>query len=178
MEVSLKLQDVTLFRGSEHALLSEVVDNRAVLLIILRHSGCPLCREHLVVTEGMLAEIPADRCQVVGICQGDGAEALALEQELGLSFPVYADPEATLYRELDMPHGSWWQVTLGPMLRQPLKAIKRMRDVRRPGRDVRQLGGVVLLSAAMQPLYRYVQRDSGDLPGDDEVLAAVAAHCS
>ena len=101
-----------------------------------------------------------------------------MEQELELSFPVYADPEAALYRELDMPHGSWWQVTLGPMLRQPLKAIKRMRDVRRPGRDVRQLGGVVLLSAAMQPLYRYVQRDSGDLPGDDEVLAAVAAHCS
>ncbi len=173
----MKLQEVALFRGDAQACLGEIVDHRAVLLIILRHSGCPLCREHLAVTEGMLAEIPADRCQVVGICQGNGAEAVALEQELELSFPVYADQGGGLYRALNMPHGSWWQVTLGPMLRQPLKAIKRMSDVRRPGKDVKQLGGVVLLSAALQPLYRYVQRDSGDLPGDDEVLAAVAEHC-
>ena len=170
----MSLGKTELVRGQQSQFLAEIVDGCATLLVLLRHSGCPLCREHLVVTEGMLDEISKDQCRVIGVCQGDGAEALALEQELELSFPVFADPTGTLYRELDIPHGSWWQVTLGPMLRQPIKAIQRMRDVRRPGKDVKQLGGVVLLSATMETLYRYVQRDSGDLPGDDEVLAAVA----
>ncbi|MBB3046276.1 hypothetical protein FHR99_000512 [Litorivivens lipolytica] len=174
----MSLDGIALFRGDVKTALREATGGEPTLLVLLRHSGCPLCREHLVVTEGMLNEIPAGRCKVVGICQGEGGDALSLEQELELSFPVYANPDASLYRELSLPRGSWWQVTLGPMLRHPLKAVRRMSDVRRPGKDVRQLGGVVLLSSDLKVLYRYAQRDSGDLPGDDKVLAAINQFCN
>ncbi len=172
----MEINTITLFRGNEERPLAQLLAGGQTLLVLLRHSGCPVCREHLVVTEGLLDDLRAAGCEVVGICQNDGPEALLLEQELSLRFPVYGEPTLALYRELALPRGSWWQVTLGPMLRQPLRAIKRLGDVRKPGKDVRQLGGVVLLSASGKVLYRYCQRDSGDLPGDDEVLAAITAY--
>lgn len=172
----MKINAIKLFRGNEENSLGQLLSSELTLLVLLRHTGCPLCREHLVVTEGLLDDLRAAGCEVIGVCQNDGADALLLEQELALRFPVYGEPTLALYRELAMPRGSWWQVTLGPMLRQPLAAIRRFRDVRKPGKDVRQLGGVVLLSAEGRVLYTYCQRDSGDLPGDDEVLTAVAAN--
>ena len=164
------MSSVTLERGAETVSLPELWQAGPVLLVLLRHSGCPICREHLVVTEGILDDISALGCRVVGICHGNGAEAEAMRSELDLRFPVYADPAMALYRELAMPRGSWWQVTLGPMLREPLKAMRRMGDVRKPGKDVRQLGGVVLLTGEGEVSYRYCQKDSADMPGDDEVV--------
>ena len=171
----MDLGTVSLEQGAETVTLRELWQAGPLLLVMLRHSGCPICREHLVVTEGILDDIAALGCKVAGICHGNGAEAEALRDELDLRFPVYADPAMALYKELSMPRGSWWQVTLGPMLREPLKAMRRMRDVRKPGKDVRQLGGVVLLTAGGEVSYRYCQKDSADMPADDQVLAAVRA---
>ncbi len=170
----MSLNEIKLEQGERSLSLAELSSGEPLLLVLLRHSGCPVCREHLVVTEGILDDILGQGCKVVGICHGTGVEAEALQQELGLRFPVYADPSLALYAALEMPRGNWWQVTLGPMLRQPIKAIRRFRDVRKPGRDVRQLGGVVLLASDGAVHYRYCQKDSGDLPGDEEVLAAVS----
>lgn len=168
------LQAVGLERGTTRLALSGLLGKRPVLLVLLRHSGCPLCREHLIVTEGILDEIKEMGCDVIGVCHGSGKDAQALESELELRFPVYANPGLSLYRELAMPRGSWWQVTLGPIFREPVKAIRRLREVRKPGKDVRQLGGVVLLSPEAEIRYRYCQKDSADMPGNEEVLAAVA----
>ena len=169
----MQLSTITLDAENRRIPLPELWQSGPVLLILLRHSGCPLCREHLVVTEGILDDILAAGCRVVGVCLGSGREAKDLQDELALRFPVYGDQEQLLYRQLRMPRGSWWQVTLGPMLREPFKALRRLRKVRKPGRDVRQLGGVVLLSAAGEVVYRYCQRDSADLPDDAAVLGAV-----
>ncbi|WP_372811223.1 AhpC/TSA family protein [Litorivivens sp.] len=174
----MNINNINVFRGEATTRLGNLLSSGLTLLVLLRHSGCPVCREHLVFTEGILGDIRAAGCEVVGVCQNDGRDALLMEQELDLHFPVYGEPSLNLYRLLEMPRGNWWQVTLGPILRQPVRALQRMRDVRKPGKDVRQLGGVVLLSSAGEVLFRYSQRDSGDLPGDDEVLAAIAQHAS
>ncbi len=171
----MDLGSIKLEQGEQSVSLPEVWREGPVLLVLLRHSGCPICREHLVVTEGILDDIRALGCRVVGVCHGRGGDAESMRAELDLRFPVYADPGLALYKALAMPKGSWWQVTLGPMLREPLKAMRRMRDVRKPGKDVRQLGGVVLLDAKGEVSFRYCQRDSADMPADDIVLSAVRA---
>lgn len=173
IEDTMDLSAITLDAEDRRIPLPELWQSGPVLVVLLRHSGCPICREHLIVTEGILDDILAAGCRVVGVCLGSGQEAKALQDELALRFPVYGDQEQVLYRQLQMPRGSWWQVTLGPMLREPIKAVRRLRDVRKPGRDVRQLGGVVLLSDTGEVVYRYCQSDSADMPGDDEVMAAV-----
>jgi len=175
---AMNLESVRLEQGDRSVSLPDLWQSGPLLLVLLRHSGCPICREHLVVTEGILDEFSALGCNVIGVCHGSGDDAEALQRELELRFPVYADPAMALYRELAMPRGSWWQVTFGPMLREPVKAIRRMRDVRKPGKDVRQLGGVVLLNGAGEVNYRYCQKDSADMPADEEVLAAVKMLCS
>lgn len=165
---NLKLQSA---QGS--VALESLWRDKPLLLVLLRHTGCPVCREHLLVTEGMLEDIEAAGCQVIGVSQGSGQAAADLAADLELSFPVLGDPDNALYRELAMTRGSLWQVTLLPLLRQPLKGLARMRHVKAPGRDVRQLGGVVLLNTKGEVGYRFCQRDSGEIPEEDEVMNAV-----
>lgn len=174
----MNLGSIQLEQGERQVALSELWQAGPVLLVLLRHSGCPICREHLVVTEGILDDIAAAGCRVIGVCHGSGIEAEAMRKELELRFSVYADPKLALYKALAMPRGSWWQVTFGPMLREPVKAMRRMRDVRKPGKDVRQLGGIVLLDAKGDVSFRYCQKDSADMPADDIVFAAVGALAS
>ncbi|MFT5576385.1 MAG: hypothetical protein ACI89D_001909 [Bermanella sp.] len=174
----MKLGSIQLEHGEGRVALSEIWRDGPVLLVLLRHSGCPICREHLVVTEEILNDIAATGCRVIGVCHGRGADAESLGNELELHFPVYADPDLALYKALAMPRGSWWQVTFRPMLREPVAAMRRMRKVRKPGKDVRQLGGVVLLDEKGDVSFRYCQTDSADMPADDIVLAAVAALAS
>lgn len=163
---------IELEAGDEVVALSHYWQQQPLVILLLRHSGCPLCREQLLVAEERLDEMKGDGFAVLGIMHASGAEAQALGEEMQLRFPVLGDPAGALYRELALPRGSWWQVTLGPLLRSPLVGLRRMREVRKPGRDVRQLGGVAIFDRDGELRYRFCQRDSGDLLDEAALLAA------
>lgn len=145
------------------------------LLVLLRHTGCPLCREQLLLSQAMHDEASRAGVQIFAVVQASAKTAAALAEEMALDFPLLADTEASLYRALALPRGSWWQVTFGPLLRRPLIGLKRLSKAGKPGRDVQQLGGVFLFDQAGQQQFSFVQRDSGDTADDAALRRAIAA---
>ena len=166
---------ITLEGKSGRYSIKELCHNGPLLLLLLRHFGCPLCREQLLVTASVFDQLQQLGISVIGVGQNIGAEAEDYGSSLGLPFPVYGDRDNKLYRELAMPRGSWWQVTFGPMLRQPLKALQRFRYIGKPGKDVQQLGGAALFSQESKLLWCYRQRDSGDVISGDELIIQLTA---
>lgn len=167
------IESISLEAESGSVAVGGLCQSGPLLLVLLRHFGCPLCREQLLVTAEVYRQLEALGIRVVGIGQHIGAEAEAYGRSLGLPFPVYGDTDNTLFRSLSLPRASWWQVTLGPMLRQPILALRRFRHVGKPGKDVQQLGGVALLGPSAELLWCYKQSDSGSLIKGQELLIAV-----
>jgi hypothetical protein len=154
--------------------LAEILQQAPTVMLLLRHFGCPVCREHLLLSARIQQEIEALGFQLIGIGQGFGAEAQSFANSIGVDFPVYGDPGNQVYEALAMPRGNLWQVTLLPMLKAPIKALQRFRHVGKPGKDIYQLGGVAVFDRHAKLKYCFRARDSGEVLANSELLAELA----
>lgn len=155
--------------------LASYWQRQPLVVVLLRHLGCPVCREQLHLSADMAAEIRSAGADLLAVVHGSGQQAAALAREQAVDFPVLGDPEQDLYRLLGMKRGSLYEVTLRPILRQPLIGLRRLFRARRPGPDIRQLGGAAIIDSAGVLRWCYRAEDSGDIPTNKQVLDALNA---
>lgn len=85
------------------------------------------------------------------------------------------DPERFLYRNYGMTEASWWTLLNPTAIWKYVKLIVRGHFPGRPGSDVQQLGGDVLIDP--QGIVRLIHRSLGphDRPGIDQMFECIRA---
>ncbi len=153
--------------------LQDLYQRQTILLFMLRFTGCPLCREQLKQAQPLVDELRAKGVEVYAVAQCNGQEAEQLRRDMKLDFTILGDPPRALYRSLQLRRGNLWQLTVAPLMRDPVRGLYRLANTRRPGRDWFQLGGVALIDTQGQLRWRFHQRDAGDMPTGEAIHAAV-----
>lgn len=94
--------------------LNELAAGRGVLVVFLRHFGCPFCREAAADIQRRREDIERNGVRIVLVHQGTEEQAAAWFAARGLGdVPRIADPERTLYRVFELKRGNPWQL-FGP----------------------------------------------------------------
>ena len=142
-----------------------------LVLVFLRHFGCPLCQEMVADVAARRATMTASGTTVVFVHMHPESQAAAFFARYGVSdLQRLSDPACTLYRAFGMPRArptSW--LTLGS-LRHYLSAMRRGHMPKLVGGDVAQMSGVVRIVDG------HIDRDLRDTgfaarPDFDDLLA-------
>ena len=104
--------------------LAEFSRETPVLLVLLRHSGCVFCREAVADLAAALPQIEAAGLRLVIVHQGRDSDLKPLLARHGIErVERVSDPGKLLYRALELPRGTAWQL-FGPAVWKPgLRAV-------------------------------------------------------
>jgi peroxiredoxin len=124
--------------------LASLAARGPLLLVFLRHFGCPLCQEMVADVASRRAAMAASGTTVVFVHMHPESQAAAFFARYGVcDLQRVSDPERTLYRAFGVPRArptSW--LSLGS-LRHYLSAIRRGHLPKLVGGDVGQMSAVV-----------------------------------
>jgi len=110
---------------------------------------------------------------IVAIGQGTPAESAAFARDLGLPFPVLADPDRLGYAAYGLVEGSIGQL-LGPAaMVAGVRATLRRTKSGRPVGNVRQLGGAFAVNRGGIVRFAKPAAHSGDIATTAELLATI-----
>jgi len=102
-----------------------------------------------------------------------GALALAYVRDTRLPWPLLVDHDKFLYQAYGMEHGDWWNLYGPPALGVYMKLLGRGRRLKRPGSDVSQLGGDVLIDPEGLVRLHHVGAGPADRPEISTLLDAI-----
>ena len=119
------------------------------------------------------SELAALEVTVAVVTFDGGPIVQAYAAQTGMSWPLLLDQGRTLYRSYGMLHGRGWDLYGPPAIWAYLKLLARGRRLRRPGSDVTQLGGDVLIDPDGVVRLHHVGRGPADRPAVDAILAVV-----
>lgn len=113
---SISLEDaLNGLRDDQGRTLRELTDQRQVLVVLLRHSGCTFCRQTLSDIARWQADLANSGVgiAIVGLSSSP-ADLRALGERYGVSAASWvADPDRLLYRALELQRGTFLQL-FGP----------------------------------------------------------------
>jgi len=134
------------FTTNQGEKLSELIKNKTVLLVFLRHFGCTFCRETMADLAEAKAEILADNVKIVIVHMSDSAVADRMLEIYGLEdISHISDVNQVLYRRYGFGKVSmkalfgvknWWRAFVAGLVKGHL--------VGKPMGDPYQMPGVVL----------------------------------
>jgi len=119
-----------------------------------------------------LPEIRRRGAELVVVGNGSPWHAKGFREEQGIDFPLYVDPDLAAYAAAGLKRGVL--DTLRPAAIG--KAVRAWRSGARQGKtqgDPWQLGGVFVVRAGGEVLYRHINRDAGDHPPAEPILGAL-----
>lgn len=128
--------------------LDELSRQSPLLVVFLRHGGCPFCREALAKLKADREQIESHNVRIVLVHMMGDAEASNLFTKYGLDdVPRVSDPDQELYQAFELKRGKitqvmgpavWWKGFKTTILRGHLPGI--------PKGDVFQLPGTFLVA--------------------------------
>lgn len=159
-------------QGAEHP-LAELWRERTGVLVFLRHFGCVFCQQQAVEVHRERPQLLSKGAELHLIGNGETAHAQAFARVLGLTCPLWTDPSLVTFRALQMKRG--FRVSLGSPSTW-LATVRAIRQGLRQGRtqgDAWQLGGVLVVRAGGELVYRHTSAFAGDHPPVGGLLAAI-----
>ena len=104
--------------------LAEFSRETPVLLVLLRHSGCVFCREAVADLAAALPQIEAAVLRLVIVHQGQDSDLKPLLARHGIErVERVSDPGKLLYRALELPRGTAWQLFGQAVWKPGLRAV-------------------------------------------------------
>lgn len=151
-------------RTSTGETLAALTEKSPVLLVLLRHEGCPFCRNVMSDIARLRDRIEAVGTRIVVGHMTSEDDFAAFAARYGLSaLASVADPQRALYKGLGLRHGRLLQL-IGPKVLWAY--LKSIFSGHRPGRikgDPLQLPGAFLLHQG-KVIKSHLYRDAGDKP--------------
>lgn len=170
----MNIEQIIIYDTTEQPLpLASLWQEQALLLFVLRHPGCAVCREKLLELKGLAPHFSAAGVQLAALTMAFPIQAAQLAQRYLLPFPLYSDPRRQAYQALGFMEGSLGSIIGLPVLARQLQAALRGQLSGPPqGQALTQLGGMVLFAAgASQPHFVHIAEPIYDYPAWDVVLA-------
>ncbi|MBA2114691.1 peroxiredoxin-like family protein [Bremerella alba] len=151
--------------------LAHLYAQRPLLLQFSRHLGCVFCVDHAKQLLKHYETFAKHNLGVALVIMGKADEAKKFREALKLTFPVYADPDQSVYQAFEVPRGNVWQVAGPHLWWEGLQALKRS-GIGRPRGDLMQLSGTYLIDTNGQIVWNYRPSSSAEFPNVDEILVA------
>ncbi len=145
---------------------------RTVVLVFVRHFGCVFCKQQVAELKSVAPQIEARGVDLVVVGNGTVSEARRFQEEQGIGFRLLTDPSGRAYRQAGMRRGL--ATVVGPsVLGRGLVAFARgFRQTEVLG-DPLQQGGVLVVAAGGQVIFRYISRRAGDHPSTTALIASL-----
>jgi len=99
--------------------------------------------------------------------------AMAYVRDTDLAWPMLVDESRSLYAAYGMDRGGWWDIFGPPSWWAYARLLFRGRRLQRPGSDVRQLGGDVLIDPQGKVRVHHVGSGPADRPSVTSLLEIV-----
>lgn len=146
------------------ATLAALSDESPVLLVLLRHEGCPFCRNVMSDIARLRDRIEATGARIVLGHMSDPESFAAFATRYGLAnLPAVSDPDRKLYKGLGLRHGTFWQLFGPKSLWACLKTIVAGHSPGKIKGDPLQLPGAFLIHHG-QVIRGHIYRFAGDKP--------------
>lgn len=101
--------------------------------------------------------------------------AKAYVRQTGLTWPLLVDSERELYQAYGFGKASWWKLIRPSAIFRYLLNILRGTRPGKPGKDVQQLGGDVLIDPAGKVRLVHRSEHPHDRPSPESLLKIIAA---
>ena len=160
------------FPSSQGTTLDQFSETEPVLVVFLRHGGCPFCRQVLDQLQKLSAQLEERHLQLAIVHMMDQEQADSLLARYSLEHgPHFSDPELKLYQLFQVKRGNlsetigpgiWWSGFKTTILSGYLPGI--------PGKDIQQLGAAVILDHS-QVIAGHFSQNSADLPDWNQLLS-------
>jgi len=151
-------------RTSTGETLAALSEKSPVLLVLLRHEGCPFCRNAMYDIARQHDRIEAAGTSIVLGHMGSAEEFETFAKRYGLSaIPAVADPSCSLYRGMGLQRGSVLRLLQPKVLWAYLKSIFAGHAPGRIKGDPFQMPGAFLLHLG-KVVKSHLYRHSGDRP--------------
>ena len=152
-------------RTSNGQSLAEMSNTSPVLLVFLRHFGCPFCREAVTDLSRQRSAIQATNTQLVIVHMGEPDEANEFLGRYGMSdVPHISDPECELFRSIGLKRGTIGQILgLRSLWRGAGVFFRKGHGFGRFVGDVTRLPGVFLLDHG-KVLRSFMHKSTADRP--------------
>jgi thiol-disulfide isomerase/thioredoxin len=133
-------------RTNTGATVLDLSREKPVMLVFLRHTGCPFCREAMADIQKQRSDIERTT-QIVFVHQApeDQANAAFFAAAGVADIPRVSDPQRNLYKAIGLKRGSIWAI-FGPYIW--FRSMQAMLSGRKLGRligDVFQMPGVFIV---------------------------------
>lgn len=158
----------------ERIRLSQYWTDGALLLVFLRHLGCPLCFDHVAQIRARYNDLLARGLQPVLVTMGDAAQAAKFRETRHLECDVLADPGRRGYVAYGLDRGGLNRIAGPQMWWAGLRSILKF-GAGRPIGDVRQMPGAFVIAQNGKVLYAHRAAHSGDLESYDQIAQVVDA---
>lgn len=165
------------FSSSEGITLSELSETRPVLVVFLRHGGCPFCRQVLSQLQALSEQIAQQNLQLAVVHMMNQAQAETLLARYQLeNVHSFSDPDRKLYELFQVKKGNlsdimgpaiWWSGFKTTVLSGNLPGI--------PGKDIQQLGAALILDKGIV-IASHFSQNSADLPDWNRLLSCEIPH--
>jgi len=163
------------FRTNTGQSLGELATQSPVLVVFLRHGGCPFCHTVLQKVRDERPQLEKQGLRLVLTHLMSDQDAIELFVPYGLAdLPRISDPTAQLYQLLGMKKGTAWQIA-GPStwLRGAYQTLTQGKLPKLGKGDIFQLPGVSLLQGD-RIVRSYAAKDSADTPDLEQFACPIA----
>ena len=152
--------------------LSTLWQDKTLVLIFVRHLGCPLCRAHVIQMKEAYPDYQAAGAEVVIVAMGTVQEVADFRVRYALPFRFLADPERVAYRAFDLPRGGIGSVAGPSMWSRGWKALLSF-GAGKVKSDPYQLPGSFVIDRAGIIRFAHYAKNSSDWASNEEHLAAI-----
>lgn len=156
---------LSLFDTTDGRNLGEMHDEKPLMLVFLRHFGCPFCKESLLQLAEHRRQLEAEGIGIVLVYMVDDKTAEAYLTEYGLNdVAQVSDPEEIFYKSFRLKRGSFLQLFgLKVWVRWVELAFRKKLFNTKPAGDVAQMPGIFLLQDG-KVVKEFVHKSVADSP--------------
>ena len=149
--------------------LAELWRERPLVLVFIRHFGCPFCREQLLDMRDEQKRFRDAGGEAAVVAMGTPQQAAEFRRRMNLPFVVLADAEQQLYRAFGVGRGTFAQIAGPAVWLSGAKALLR-GGVGKPTGDVLQMSAAFVID--QHGIVRLAHRsvNSADNPTNDELI--------
>lgn len=145
--------------------MGEIAGKSKLLLVFLRHFGCPFCKESLIQLQDHRAQLESQGIRIVLVYMVNDKVAMEYLRMYGLDdLAQVSDPEEIFYKSFRLKRGNFRQLFgLKVWMRWISLGISKRLYNTRPEGNVTQMPGIFLLEDG-KIVKQYVHRSVADTP--------------